>query len=131
MSKNIKLGDLAMIEVKGEHKEESSVEEAIDDEELECDLYDNVNLRKPWKLGLFYDKVGQAFTHKIVFARVALYPFFGVYLNIPGHMYAALTSIFPMFWSLKFFWGFLSDSKPIFGRGRIYYMALGMLPITH
>ena len=100
---------------------------AIEENEEEAmgDLYDYVTWRKPQNLGLFYDKVGQAFTHKLVFIKIALYPFFGVYLNMPGHMYSALTSIFPMFWSLKFFWGFLSDSKPILGKSRIYYMAIG------
>ncbi len=93
--------------------------------ENKLDLYDYVHWKRPQKLGLFYDKVLQSFTFKIVFTRVALYPFFGVYLNVPGHMYSALTSIFPMFWSLKFFWGFISDSKPIWGKSRIYYMALG------
>ena len=117
--------DLLTSEAIFENQEQIGPEEAVEREELECNLYENVNLRKPLQLGLFYDKLGQAFTSKLVFTKVALYPFFGVYLNVPGHMYAALTSILPMFWSLKFFWGFLSDSKPIFGRGRIYYMALG------
>ena len=88
-------------------------------------IYDVVNLRNPQRLGLFYDKFFESFTHKLVFVRVVLYPFFGVYLNIPGHLYAALTSILPMFWSLRLFFSFIVDSFTIFGRRRIPYMAIG------
>ena len=84
-----------------------------------------IKLSKPHRLGLFYDKFLEAFTFRTAFYREATYPFFGIYLNMPGHSYTTIYSIFQMFWSLKFFFGFLSDVQPIFGKARVYYMAIG------
>ena len=84
-----------------------------------------IKLTKPHRLGLFYDKFLEAFTFRTAFYREATYPFFGIYLNMPGHSYTTIYSIFQMFWSLKFFFGFLSDVQPIFGKARVYYMAIG------
>ncbi|XP_075244381.1 folate transporter 1-like isoform X2 [Convolutriloba macropyga] len=83
--------------------------------------------KKPQNLGLFYCKGLQAFTENITMWRPAIYPFFGVYLNMPGHRYNAINSIFALFWSFKFFWGLVSDSWPILGKARIYYMVIGFL----
>ena len=99
--------------------------ETVDARQFDHSIYDVVNLRNPQRLGLFYDKVFESFTHKLVFVKAPLYPFFGVYLNIPGHLYAALASILPMFWSIRFFVCFLADSFTIFGKRRVPFMAIG------
>ena len=93
---------------------------------IQCDEFnEKVRWSNPHRLGLFYDKFLEAFTFRTVFYREATYPFFGIYLNMPGHSYTTIYSIFQMFWSIKFFFGFLSDTKPIFGKARSYYMAIG------
>ena len=99
----------------------------IEDNEEDYNLYEQINWRKPYNLGLFYDKALESFTHRMVFGAAAIYPFFGVYLNLPGHMFSAISSVFAMFWSLKFFWAFVIDSKSIGGKNRIYFMAIGKL----
>ena len=91
----------------------------------ERDLYNSITWKKPQNLGVFYGKILEAFTHRITFIRATLYPFFGVYLNMPGHSYNAIFSVFSMFWSLKIFWAFIIDAKVILGKARIYYMAMG------
>ena len=93
--------------------------------EHERDLYDSVNWKKPQNLGLFYSKALEAFTHRTTFIRATLYPFFGVYLNMPGHSYNAIFSVFSMFWSLKMLWAFVIDAKLVFGKARSYYMTFG------
>ncbi len=109
---------------------------ATEDEKLELeefqvnyissdDFETTVSWRKPHRMGVFYAKFLEAFTFRTVFYRAATYPFFGIYLNMPGHSYTTIYSILQLFWSVKFFFGILSDSKPIFGKARIYYMALG------
>ena len=93
---------------------------------IECeDFSKNVRFNNPRYLGLFYGKFLEAFTFRTFFYRAATYPFFGVYLNMPGHSYTSIYSIFQLFWSLKFFVGMFSDTKPLFGKSRIYYMAIG------
>ena len=59
------------------------------------------------------------------FIKALNYPFFGVYLNMPGHSYNAITSVFSMVWSFRFFWAFIIDAKVLLGKSRIYYMAIG------
>ena len=112
-------------------KDEQPCSKAELEIEEECyDLFDKITWKKPQNLGLFYDKVLESFTHRMVFGAAAVYPFFGVYLNLPGHMFSAISSVFAMFWSLKFFWAFVIDSKTIRGKNRIYFMAIGMNILT-
>ncbi len=99
---------------------EKAEEEEIEDPITAKDLYTQPRLMG---MPLTYLTVGFVYGGQ----GALLFPIFKLLLRVDNNYYNALGSIVYLFWGFKIFYGFLSDSVPIFGMRRKPYIFLGWL----